>query len=300
MLEEISNFLQTAIAADKCRVILGNQFDNIDSFDFSRSISEQAISKKSVIVIPDTYHIESISDSAHQLLIQTALCVPILLNKVAIGIIYAYKTDTNAPPFDQNDVQLSIAVSHQAALAIQRSQFIEQAKGFEQLALTDSLTGLDNRRKFIRDAKIEIERATRFNHPLSLMILDIDNFKSINDSFGHLIGDQVLISVARRLESNLRTIDLLARYGGDEFIIVLVEADYEYASTIGKRLLSSITSKPVKTDRGELEISISIGVAAVTKLQSNKSNPLGIADEALYAAKSAGKNQIKIVKVEKI
>jgi len=297
-LKEISDFLQISIAADECRVILAKQFDQIREMGFSKSIAEQAIDNRSVIVIPDTFHIESISDSALHLQIHTALCVPVIQNQEIIALVYACKTDSNARPFDQNDIQLSIAISHQVALAIQRSQILDQARGFEQLAFTDSLTGLDNRRNFLKQAELEIERAQRFKHPLSLMILDIDNFKSINDSFGHPVGDQVLISVARRLESNLRTVDLLARYGGDEFIIVLVEADSAYASKIGKRLHLSITSKPIKTDRGEIEITMSIGVAAVAKLQPNKSDPLSIADEALYAAKSAGKNQIKIVKVE--
>ncbi len=295
VLQEISEFLRVTIAADKCQVILAEHFERIQEFGFSKSIADQAITKKSLIVIPDTYHIDSISDSAFRYRIRTALCVPVLQNQEIIALVYAYKTDTNARPFDQNDIQLSIAVSHQVVLAIQRSQILEQARGFEQLALTDSLTGLDNRRNFLKLAESEIERARRFEHPLSLMILDIDEFKEINDTYGHLVGDQVLVAVAQRLQSNLRTIDLLARYGGDEFIIFLVEADNKYAAKIGQRLHKSITDNPVDTDRGQLDLSVSIGIAALDRGFTNEVDLFRIADDALYAAKSAGKNQINIV-----
>ena len=294
VLEEISKFLRTAIAADKCRTILADQYDKIDQLELSKSIAEQAISKKSVIILPDTYHIESISDSAHNYLIRTALCVPIMLNQEVVGIIYATKSDADNAPFDQNDAQLAMAVSHQAALAIQRSQFLERAKGFEQLALTDSLTGLNNRRKFIQDANTEIARARRFEHPMSLMIIDIDDFKIINDTYGHLVGDQVLVEVANRLKVNLRNIDLLARYGGDEFIIILVEADKDYAASIAERLYQTITNTPIETTKGKIDIAISIGISAFKQLKAGEINPLQIADDALYSAKSAGKNQIKI------
>jgi len=248
-----------------------------------------------VIVIPDTFHIEPISNSAFRYKIRTAICIPVLLDQDIIALVYAYKSGAKARPFDQNDVQLSIAVSHQVALAIHRAQILAEARGFEQLALTDSLTGLDNRRNFLNLAEKETQRARRFSHPVSLMILDIDDFKDINDSFGHLVGDQVLITVAERLKNSLRNIDLLARYGGDEFIILLVEADQEYATIIGQRLHQTIITKPVKTDRGQLTLSISIGIATITKGFTNEIDLLRIADDALYAAKSAGKNQINIV-----
>ncbi len=294
-LREIADFLRTTIGADKCQVVLADQFKQIDKLGFSSVIANQTISKRSVIIIPDSYHIGSISDSAVHHRIRTALCIPVIDDQEIIALVYAYKTDSKARPFDQNDVQLSIAISHQAALAIQRSRILEQARGFEQLALTDSLTGLHNRRNFLKMAENEIERARRFDHSLSMMIIDIDDFKNINDAYGHLVGDQVLKAVANRLQNNLRNIDLLARYGGDEFVIILVESDNNYADGIGKRLLESITNKSINTDRGQVQITISIGIATLDGELSNEVDLLRIADDALYAAKSAGKNQIVVV-----
>lgn len=293
-LRDIADFLSISTGANKCQVILAEKFDQIDKMGFSKTLANQAIQKKSIIVIPDTYHIESISDSAFKHRIKTALCIPIICNDVVIALAYAYKTDRNARPFDQNDIQLAIAISHQAALAIHRSQILEQAKGFEQLAQTDRLTGLNNRRHFDKVAKLEFDRARRFAHALSIMIIDIDDFKQINDSYGHLVGDQVLIEVAQRLQNNVRNIDFLARYGGDEFVIILVEADEIYASNIGQRIHHSVTENNVETDRGSIEISISAGIATLQAEHSNEFDVLRIADDALLTAKDLGKNQIAI------
>ncbi len=294
VLQEISKFFQVAIGADQCQVILADQFDQINELGFSKAIADQAIQKRSVIVVPDTYHIKSISDSAHHYRIRTALCIPVMHKQEIIALVYAYKTDAEARPFDQNDVHISIAISHQAALAIQRSQLIEKVHGLEQLALKDSLTGLDNRRRFLTEAKAEVKRARRFNHPLTLLMLDIDNFKNVNDTYGHIAGDQVLIAVSNRLQNNLRSVDLLARIGGDEFVIMLVEADEKYAESIAKRLLRTIVSSPVKSDRGDIDITISVGIATLNEGHATELALLQTADDALYAAKGAGKNQIEI------
>jgi len=295
-LQEISNFLQVALGADRCEVILADQFDHIGKLGFSKSIAHQAIKQRSVIIIPDTYHIASISDSAYQNRIRTALCIPVISSQEIIALVFAYKTNPEARPFDQNDVQLAVAISHQAALAIQRSQLLERARVLEELALTDSLTNLHNRRFILKLAEDEFERSRRFDHPLAMMIMDIDDFKNVNDTHGHLVGDQVLIAVAERLQNHLRSIDLLGRYGGDEFVILLVEANLEAIDKITKRLHQSISNQPITTDRGDLYVTMSIGIASLNDRHTDALNLLQSADDALYVAKNAGKNQIEIAK----
>jgi diguanylate cyclase (GGDEF)-like protein len=293
-LQEISNFLKVALGAEKCEVILADKFDQIGELGFSKAIANQALQQRSVVVLPDTYHIESISDSAHQHIIRTALCVPVISSHEVIALVYVYKTNSNARPFDHNDVQLAVAISHQAALAIQRSQLLEKARILEELALTDSLTGLHNRRHILKLANDEFERSKRFEHPLAMMMSDIDDFKYVNDSYGHMVGDQVLIEVANRLRNHLRSIDLLGRFGGDEFVILLVEANLEATQGISQRLHQSVSNRPIKTDRGDLFVTLSMGIAALNPRHKTAQDLLQSADDALYIAKSSGKNQIEI------
>jgi len=294
-LQEISNFLQVALGADKCDVILAEKFDKLGELGFSKSIANQAIKQRSVVILPDTYHVESISDSAHRYIIRTAMCIPVISSQEIMALVYAYKTNSNARPFDQNDVQLAVAISHQAALSIERAQLLEKARVLEELAFTDSLTELHNRRHILKLANDEFERAQRFDHPLAIMMTDIDDFKNINDTYGHMIGDQVLIEVADRLRYQLRSIDLLGRFGGDEFVILLIEADLDATQGIAQRVHQSISNRPVKTDRGELSVTLSMGIAVIATQHTNPQMLLQAADDALYIAKSAGKNQIEIV-----
>ena len=252
----------------------------------------------SIVFIPDTQILTSISESVLRLRIRSTISVPVVLEESVVALVYVYKTDPAARPFDQNDVQLAVAVSHQVALAIQRTQILEEAKVFENWAFTDSLTGLNNRRHIQKLAQIEFERAKRFKHPLTMMMMDVDDFKFVNDSFGHLVGDQVLIAIAERLAKIVRSIDLLGRFGGDEFIILLVETDVDEANNVANRLNSHIALHPIETNRGQLAITLSIGVALLTEKITNLDEFISLADEALYAAKSAGKNQVEIIKTK--
>jgi diguanylate cyclase (GGDEF)-like protein len=191
-------------------------------------------------------------------------------------------------------VQLAVAISHQAALTIQRARLLEKARAIEQRATTDSLTGLHNRQQILDLAEREFQRARRFRHPLALLMVDIDNFKQVNDTFGHAAGDQVLLAVATRGRDNLRDIDLLGRYGGDEFVILLVESELDAARRVAERIRQSVADMPVDIDQGPLNVTISVGVALFTEECPNLATLLNDADVALYAAKKVGKNQVKL------
>ncbi|MEL7106754.1 MAG: diguanylate cyclase [Pseudomonadota bacterium] len=168
-----------------------------------------------------------------------------------------------------------------------------------RLAATDSLTGLYNRRYAMTHAKRILTQAAAEGRPVALMIGDLDHFKRVNDTLGHAAGDTVLMEVANRLRANLRSPDVLARIGGEEFLIVMSETDIERAAAIAERTCELLATTPIVLEGGTKSISVtmSIGVAATDPddlLGGGLEALLDKADRALYAAKSAGRNQITV------
>jgi diguanylate cyclase (GGDEF)-like protein len=295
-LREVSDLMRVAMGVDKCEVILAERFGQLGELGFPTSIARQAIEQRAVIMIPDLSAQADPAPGKSGLLlgIRSVLCVPVLLEQAVVALLYVYKTDPAARPFDQHDVQLAVAISHQAALTIQRAQLLEKARAFEQRATTDSLTSLHNRQQILELAEREFQRALRLGHPLAALMVDIDNFKQVNDTYGHAAGDQVLRAVAACAQSNLREIDLLGRYGGDEFVVLLLETELGAARRVAERIRAGVADMPVDIDQGPLKVTISVGVVLFTDACPNVSALLNDADVALYSAKKAGKNQIAV------
>jgi diguanylate cyclase (GGDEF)-like protein/PAS domain S-box-containing protein len=163
----------------------------------------------------------------------------------------------------------------------------------QQLAITDPLTGLFNRRHFFEQALHEHKRSRRYGHPQSILILDVDHFKNINDTYGHATGDDVLQNLAKKCGEQLRSFDLMARYGGDEFILMLPETETDMACQTAERLRQVIESNRVATSSGPLQITISFGIATLNEGDDISLDQLiDRADQALYQAKNSGRNQI--------
>jgi diguanylate cyclase (GGDEF)-like protein len=161
-------------------------------------------------------------------------------------------------------------------------------------AMTDPLTGLWNRRHMAETLDREVNRARRFRHPISLIILDVDDFKKINDSEGHLQGDIVLERVAQVVREGTRQIDVAARYGGDELAVILVETDREGALILGERLADRMRAAEVpQREGGSMAVTISLGVATIPDSAEDVESLVDAADRALLRAKRAGKNQIR-------
>ena len=159
---------------------------------------------------------------------------------------------------------------------------------------TDALTGVANRRRFHQALEIECMRYTRGHAPLSLLMIDLDNFKDVNDRYGHPAGDTVICSVAHLLVTTLRKTDLLARYGGEEFAALLPETRIEGALVIAERIRKMVEGRPVAADGECIRITVSVGVSSHTN--DSEVNPqilLKKADLALYRAKTAGRNRVE-------
>lgn len=161
---------------------------------------------------------------------------------------------------------------------------------------TDSLTNVWNKRYFLDMLNREVRRSARSKLPLTLLMLDMDHFKKVNDQHGHLIGDEVLREFALRLSHQLREEDLLARFGGEEFTITLIETDQKQAEVVARRCLKAISSAPFQTTVGKISCTVSIGGATYFGLPPETSTEQLIqsADASLYQAKEAGRNQILI------
>lgn len=164
-----------------------------------------------------------------------------------------------------------------------------------QMANTDVLTGAYSRRYLERQLSQELERTRRFNHPLSVLLVDIDHFKRINDRFGHAVGDEVLRNAYRRMRELLpRACDWIARYGGEEFLVVLLDTDLSGAEVVAQRLNAGLAQSTIDTSVGEVAVTISIGAADVSQMRSNNltfTGLLQIADQCLYASKHNGRNR---------
>lgn len=165
----------------------------------------------------------------------------------------------------------------------------------QNLAITDGLTNLYNSRHFFNQLESEMGRCQRYQHPLSLMLLDIDHFKQYNDSYGHLEGDKVLVRIAKIITEGLRTIDSAFRYGGEEFTAILPETRGEEAQKVAQRLRSVVEAEPFCPEPGKVAgITISIGVTEL-RPKEKKSEFVQRADQAMYLSKQHGRNRVTLI-----
>ncbi len=178
---------------------------------------------------------------------------------------------------------------------------LESQERLIELASRDSLTGLWNRANVLKFLEEELEQGLRENYPVSVVMIDIDHFKKINDTFGHCIGDIILAKVSYRLKKNVRIYDRVGRYGGDEMLIILPNCSLEDSAQIAERLCLAISKRKMKTSAGLLPVTITLGCAS----SKNFSQPsvdvlIQASDKALYKAKNQGRNRIALAKVTRI
>jgi len=188
----------------------------------------------------------------------------------------------------QEEIDKFSVFSTQFSLELKKVNLYEQ---IEELATTDSLTGLYVRRKILESTREELERAARHKMSLAFIMLDIDYFKNCNDKYGHLAGDYVLKEIARILNTNLREIDLVGRYGGEEFSIILPDTNLDEARIVSQRILEAVRNYSFKAYGEEFKVTVSSGVAVFPEDGDTPLKLIDNADRALYAAKNRGRNR---------
>jgi diguanylate cyclase (GGDEF)-like protein len=216
------------------------------------------------------------------------LRLPLVFEENLLGILWIWgKGLTKA------DLPIMSIFAKQIGISLERARLFQEV---QSLALTDPLTGLQNRRSLFELGRVEFARAQRMNRPFCCLMLDLDHFKHVNDEYGHLIGDQVLREFARRCSSLVREVDLIGRYGGEELIILMPETDRDTAMRVAERLRAAIAATPIKILEKEIVVTTSIGVATQDEHTMDLETLIARADQALYIAKHKGRNRVSMSK----
>ena len=306
-LAAIKNFFKTRFAIDEYSLLLpkqsGNNYKVVSSFginDLASSLikihsqlnpwAQVLHNRKSVYLKDLSSDQENISQIGH--IPQGSMQVLPLISETnhVIGILNLKRNKTDN--FTEKELDQFNKIAHQITLVIDKTILFHQAK---ELAFSDALTSIFNRRYFDQRYEREILRARRYNRHLSVLMIDIDHFKIYNDTFGHLLGDKVLRKVALTLEKNLRRADVLCRYGGEEFVVLLPEIDLMRGAYVAEKLRTAILQEPFEGEE-ELPIqnlTVSIGIASFPETGDSAEVVLDRADQALYEAKNAGRNRVK-------
>ena len=216
-------------------------------------------------------------------------------NGDAFGTLCVLDTKPRSYTDKQEHLMLQLGKLIEADLELQEKnlELENLSKNLQYLANTDELTGVWNRRAFINESEKELQRARRYGHDVCLLMMDIDDFKDINDEFGHEVGDEVLKLFCHGINATKRTYDIFGRIGGEEFAMLLPETNQNEAIELAERIRKKISDIFFHTQGEAVKITVSIGACQLSLLENNILSGLNKADKVLYAAKRAGKNQVQ-------
>jgi diguanylate cyclase (GGDEF)-like protein len=217
--------------------------------------------------------------------IRAMACVPMLARDRAVGVLTA--TSATLGAFSEPDIEILNFVAKTIALDIENLRL-------RRACVTDQLTGAFNREFLNQRLSAEVDRANRRGDDLSLAMVDVDHFKPINDQYGHGVGDIVLAGVAEKLKRAIRTDDMLIRYGGEEFLVLLPSTNAVRAREVGERMRLSLQDEVFRTTQADINVRISVGIAQHLPGKDDPASLIRRADDALYAAKEGGRNRVEV------
>lgn len=248
-------------------------------------LSDVDLTSARLVVSPQAYVVDGDASQSPPVLADAV--VPLIYQGTVIGLLLV-RSDDMSRVWADNELLLLHTVADQLAVAVNQAHLFSQ---MQKQALTDGLTGCYNRRSFEMQLERDLHLATRMRQPVSLIMLDLDNFKNINDQAGHEVGDVALCMLADNLRVELRAVDTAARFGGDEFVIILPQADAEGAVLVAERLRTCIEEMEVP---GFGKVTSSFGVATFPDHASSRDTLVVAADRALYNSKNSGRNRVSV------
>ncbi|WP_088536725.1 sensor domain-containing diguanylate cyclase [Geobacter sp. DSM 9736] len=252
-------------------------------------LTEQVLASREIVYIEDTGETAFSNPLMAEEGIRALVCVPLCVNEQVVGVLYL--DDFVPRKFERDKLKLLTVLASFAAMAIDNAKLHNRTR---LMAITDALTGLHNHRYFQQVFKQEVDRAKRYEKPLALIILDVDDFKKYNDTYGHFSGDQVLVAVGETISRILRRVDYAFRYGGEEFVVLLPESGLDSALQVAERLRATICAETAAIfgGQGKIGVSVSVGVACYPSNGIEREDLFNAADSLLYRAKELGKNRV--------
>ena len=291
MLSAIAEVVSSALPAD--RVAVGvfpgseEELEHVVTGGPERAVDPTALMERLDEIVsscPDETILEP-GDDEHG----PRLIAPLRHRSKMVALLVAHRC-VGSNPFGPHELEMANVMGAQVAVAVANALLIEET---QRLALTDSLTGINNRRHLFELGQRSFGAAKRYGRPLSAVMFDIDHFKAVNDTYGHGVGDEVLVEVAARARRTVRDVDVLGRYGGEEFVVLLPETDRERGKTAAERIRAAIGDKPIETAAGPLTVTVSAGIAEVAPDMNELVDLIDCADQALYEAKNAGRDCVR-------
>jgi len=294
-LEKVVPFDSCAVflqESDRLRIVAARGFaDPVkvlgQSFTLENPLTTNAFQTRKAVILADASQeplFAGWGDAAH---VRGWMGVPLFVRGTIIGLLTIDSRTVGA--YDEDDASLAQTFGNQAAVAIENARLFEKV---QHLAITDPLTELYNRRHFFELARREFYRARRYGTPMSMLMLDVDDLKLVNDTFGHQIGDQLVEFIGAQCRNQLRQVDIPSRYAGDEFIIALPETTLAGAIQVAQRIREQTSQGFMADGQNLVPAAVSIGVSEMDSGCFSLETLINRADQALYSAKQAGKNQV--------
>jgi diguanylate cyclase (GGDEF)-like protein len=263
--------------------------DTMALFDITKDICKTLDEDKIFVIFKDYLNrfikikdCQFLKEGARLLEFKDYTMLPLTIDKYSVGYLVASGIEKD----DEDKFQI---LAKQFLVGIRRARLYQRVS---ELAVTDSLTQTFSRRYFLEKLAQELERSKKFKLECSFLMVDLDHFKSFNDNYGHLVGDAILREVANIIKENIRQIDFMCRYGGEELAIILTETDKEQAHFAAERIRKSIESKRLSVYDEGLKATLSIGISTFPEDASEVSGLIDTADKALYLAKETGRNKV--------
>lgn len=268
----------------------GSVVNLLDQMRFSMGFGVEGwlLEGRKHLVVADALREPSLAGAAVPPSVRSFLAAPMTVQGAVVGAIVASHARPNA--FSREDLRLLSALAGQSAASVER---LDMRRSLERMAITDGLTSIYNHRYFRMRLQQEVERARRYSLNLAVLIMDIDRFKEMNDQHGHAVGDAVLAEMAGVLHRNMRSTEIVARYGGDEFVALLPQTDADQAAIAAERMLRRVREHRFGAVVGAaMRVTVSIGIAALSEAGEAADRLMERADGALYRAKREGRNQM--------